>query len=108
MSVVSPAACLPNEFLLALGEFGDRLFVRDLGFADVALNPILALQTLADDLEVKLAHPADQRLPRLFIFLHSERRIVDGELRKALGESLLVGLGPGLNGDRRDGLRERP
>src|SRR5512140_3850050 len=53
------------SFLLHLAR--DRLAVGDLGPPDVRLDLELAQQAVDDDLEVELAHPGNDGLPRLIV-----------------------------------------
>ena len=59
-----------------------------------------------DDLEVQLAHPADDRLPRLRVRAHAERRVLLRELRERDAHLVLIGLCSRLDRDRDHGLRE--
>src|SRR6266498_1999915 len=61
---------------------------------------------LDDDLEVQLAHAADDRLGGLGIGVHAERRIFLGQLRQRDAQLVLVRLGLRLDGDGDDGVRE--
>ena len=57
VAVLAVAAGLLDVLALAAATFfADRLAVRDLGLADVALDLELALEAVDDDLEVELAH----------------------------------------------------
>src|SRR5205085_339116 len=75
VTVLAAAARLLRVFVLSFLLLGDRLAVRDLGLSDVRLDFELALQAVDDDLEVELAHPADDRLARLLVGVHAERRV---------------------------------
>ena len=84
----------------------DRLAVGDLRAADVRVDVELAQQAVDDDLEVQLAHPGDERLPRLVVGAHPEGRVLLGQALQARAELVLVGLRLGLDGDRDHRLRE--
>ena len=72
------------------------------GPADVGVDLELAAQAVDDDLQVELAHAADDRLARLRIGEDAERRVLVGELLpSAIDELVLVGLGLRLDRDRR-------
>src|SRR5918998_3903992 len=98
VSVLAAAARLPDEAPLdVLGPPPDGLPVGDLWLADVRVHPELAQEPVEDDLQVQLAHPADDRLPRLLVAAHREGRILLGEPLQSGGELLLVRLGLGLD-----------
>src|SRR5262249_20926436 len=103
---LAATARLLRVLVLARDLLADRLAVRDLGLADVALDFELALQAVDDDLQVELAHATDDRLPRLFVGMHAERRVFRGELLKTDAELLDVALRLRLDRDRDDRLRE--
>ena len=63
-------------------RLGDRFFVRDLRLADVRFDFELAAQAIEDDLEMQFAHAGDDRLLRLFVGAHAERRIFLREARQ--------------------------
>src|SRR5690606_10242886 len=107
VAVLAAPTRLPDELPLdVLGALANRLPVRDLRTANVRLDLELPLQTVDDDLEMELAHPADDRLPRLLIDVDPEGRILFGELRQAGGELVLVRLRLRLDGDVDHRLRE--
>src|SRR5581483_279120 len=103
---LAATAGLLRVFVLALHLLRDRFAVRDLGLADVRLDLELALQAVADDVEVELAHAGDDRLAGLFVRVDAERRVLRGELLETDAELLDVGLRLRLDRDRDDGLRE--
>ena len=74
-----PPVCLMCLYSSTTG-LRDGLAVGDLGLADVGLDLELALHAVDDDLEVQLAHAADDGLAGLFVGVHAEGRILDGEL----------------------------
>ncbi len=105
--VLAAAAGLADEAALDLlrGPAG-RLAVGDLRAADVRVDRELAQQPVDDDLQVQLAHPGDERLPRLLVGAHAEGRILLGEPLERRGELVLVGLRLRLDGDRDDRVGE--
>jgi hypothetical protein len=62
----------------------------------------LALQAVDDDLEVQLAHAGDDGLPRLFVGVGTERRVLVSELLQARAELVDVTLGARLDRDGDD------
>src|SRR5215213_1753416 len=67
VAVLAAAARLALVALDALGGHGDGLAVRDLRLAHVRLDAELALHSVDDDFEVKLAHARDDGLARLLV-----------------------------------------
>ena len=55
------------------------LAVGDLRVADAGLHAELAAQAVDDDLQVELAHPADDDLARVGVGVDAERRVLDRE-----------------------------
>src|SRR3954454_23507058 len=81
VAVLARAAGLADEPALdLLGRLRDRLAVGDLRPPHVRVDVELALEAVDDDLEVQLAHPWDERLPRLLVRRDAEGR---GLLRRA-------------------------
>jgi hypothetical protein len=83
---------LEHGVAIALAEHG--LAVHDLRLAGARLHAVLALHAVDDDLEVELAHAADQRLPGVGIFTDAERGILlahlaQGEVEPFLGGGVL-------------------
>jgi len=71
VTVLAAAARLAHELPLDVRDLPEnRLFVGDLGLADVRLDLELSLQPVDDDLEVELAHSGDDRLRRLSSFVN--------------------------------------
>ncbi len=85
----------------------DGLPVGDLRLADVRPDAPLAGQSVDQDLEMQLAHPADQRLAGLVVEPDDERGVLVRELRQGVGQLVLVGLRLRLDGHahHRDGER---
>src|ERR687893_2162534 len=105
--VLAATAGLPHETTLdVLDPPADRLSVRHLRLADVGVHSELAQQPVEDDLQVQLAHPGDDRLPRLLVAAHAEGRVLFGEALKRDGQLLLVGLGLRLDSLVYDRLRK--
>src|SRR5690606_26262650 len=81
VAVLAATTRLLDELALDLvAGLADRLAVRGLRLARRGLGAELALHPGDDDLEVQLAHAGDDRLARLLVGAHAERR---GFLRKA-------------------------
>src|SRR4051812_9547451 len=89
-----------------LDAFAHRFAVGHLGPADIGVDLELPPHALHDDLEVQLAHAADDRLRRLRIGMDAERRIFFGQLRERDAELVLIGFGLRLDGDRDDRVWE--
>ncbi len=108
VTVLTAAAALTDELAFRRDFLGDRLFVGDLRFPDVRFNPELSLHAVDDDLEMQLAHPADDRLARFFIRRNTERRIFLREPLKRFAELLLICLRLRLDRYVDNRLREHP
>ena len=104
--VVAAAAGLACVLHLAVGRTRERFLVGDQRTADARLDAELALQAVEDDLEVQLAHAADDDVAGRLAALDAERRVFGHEPEQPLGEPLLVSLGPGRNRDRDQRLRD--
>ena len=103
---LAAAAGLANEAPVAFGRRGQRFLVSHLRLADAGLDAELALEAVDDDLEVQLAHAGDHDLAGLLVGADAEGRVFGHQLRHALAELFLVGLGLRLDGERDDRLRE--
>jgi len=106
VAVLAAAAGLLGVLHLAVRRTGERFLVGDLRLADGRFDAELALQAVDDDLEVQLAHAADDHLARLDVGVHAERRILRHQLLQADAELLLVGFGLRLNRERDDRFGE--
>src|SRR2546425_7322644 len=106
VAVLAAAARLSHVAPLRLRGLTNGLAVRDLGLADVGLDPEFAQEAVDDDLQVKLAHAVDQRLARLLVAGHPERRVFQREPRQGYAELLLVGPRLGLDRHRDHRLGE--
>src|SRR2546427_238632 len=106
VAVLAAAARLSHVAPLRLRGLTNGLAVRDLGLADVGLDPEFAQEAVDDDLQVKLAHAVDQRLARLLVAGHPERRVFQREPRQGYAELLLVGPRLGLDRHRAHRLGE--
>src|SRR3989454_12615326 len=100
VAVLAAAARLAHVASLRGGRLADRLPIGHLGPADVRVDPELAQQAVDDDLEVQLAHPVDERLARLLLARHPERRVLEGQTRQRYTEPFLVGARLRLDRDR--------
>ena len=106
VAVLALAARLADELALGFRLPRDRLAVRDLRLADVGADVELAHHAVDDDLEVQLAHAADDGLAGLRVRVDLEGRVFLHELGERHAHLFLVGLGLRLDGDRDDRLRE--
>ena len=85
----------------------DGLLVGHLRLADVGLDLELATHPVDQNIEVKLAHTADDGLAGLVVLVDLEGRVLFGQLLDGQGKLLLVTLRLGLDGDLDDRIRER-
>src|SRR4051794_28099291 len=72
---LTPTARLFLEDLFSGSRHRDRLAVCDLRFTDVRLDAEFAFHTVDDDLQMKLAHPGNDRLPGFVVGVDLERRV---------------------------------
>src|SRR6266487_413749 len=107
VAVLAAPTRLADELAFdVLDAFADRFAVGHLRAAHVGVDLELPPHALDDDLEVQLAHAADDRLGGLGIGVHAERRIFLGQLREGDAQLVLVRLRLRLDGDGDDGVRE--
>src|SRR5690606_35861250 len=77
MAVLAPPARLLDELALdALDRLANSFTIRYLRPADRDLHTELASEPIDEDFQMQLAHAGDDRLPRLVVRLHVERRIL--------------------------------
>src|SRR5690606_38344400 len=84
----------------------DRLAVCNFRLANVALDLEFALEPIDDDLQMKLAHARDDRLPSFLVREGTERRVFVRQLTKADTELVDVSLSSRFNRHRNDGVGE--
>src|SRR5262249_7556042 len=101
LRVLTGAARLLLVRVVDLRAARDRLAISDLRLTGDDLAVVLALHALHVDVEVELAHAADDGLLRLFILVDAERRVF---LREAVQRLREVRLGRALL--RRHGERD--
>ena len=107
VAVLTLTARLPHELALGFRLARDRLAIRDLRLADVGGDAELAHHAVDDDLEVQLAHPADDGLVRFRVRVDLERRVFLHELRERDAHLFLIDFRLRLDGDGDDRLGER-
>ena len=107
VAVLTLTARLPHELALGFRLARDRFAIRDLRLADVRGDAELAHHAVDDDLEVQLAHAADDGLVRFRVRVDLERRVFLHELRERDAHLFLVDLRLRLDGDGDDRLGER-
>src|SRR5689334_13176204 len=98
VAVLAAAAGLADVASLAVGRTRQRFLVGHLRLADARLDAELALQAVDDDLEVQLAHAADDDLAGLLVGVDAERRVLGHQLGETLTELLLIALRLRLDG----------
>ncbi len=90
----------------ASARLADGLAIRHLRLADVGLHAELAHHAVHDDLQVQLAHAADDGLAAVGIGVDLEGRIFLRQLGERHAQLFLVGLGLGLDRHRDHRRRE--
>ena len=83
-----------------------RLAIRHLRLADVGFDLVLAHHAVDDDLQMQLAHAADDGLARIRIGVHLEGGIFLRQLGQRHAHLLLVGLGLRFHRNRDNRRRE--
>src|SRR6185437_2682866 len=106
MSVVARTTGLANVLTFRLRRLANGFTERNLGLADVGFNLVLALHAVDKNLEMQLAHAADDGLARIFVGPHLEGGILISQPRQGNAHLLLVGLGLRYDSHRDDRLRE--
>ena len=89
-----------------LDRLADGLTVSNLRVTDVCFNLELALHAVNQDVEMELAHTADNGLAGFLIQVNSEGRILFSQTLNSGTQLLLVGLGLGLNSNVDNRIRE--
>src|SRR5882762_6835938 len=98
VAVLAAPTRLPDELPFdVLDAFADRFAVGHLRAAHVGVDLELPPHALDDDLEVQLAHAADDRLRGFGIGVHAERGVFFRQLGQGHAQLILVGLGLRLN-----------
>ena len=79
--------------------FANGLAEGHLGLAHVGFHLVLALHAVDQNLEVQLAHAADDGLAGILVGAHLEGGIFVGQPRQRNAHLFLIGLGLGLDGN---------
>src|SRR5690606_6673750 len=74
--LTTAARLLLEEAADIVGRTRDRLAVRDTRLTNLHADLHVAHELVLDDLQVKLAHPRDDRLARLFVVVRAEGRVL--------------------------------
>src|ERR1700712_905015 len=90
-----------------LDRAADGLAVGHLRLADVRLDVELTAHAVDQDVQVQLAHAADDGLAGVVVLVDLERRVLLRQLLDGDTQLLLVGLGLRLDGDLDHRIRER-
>src|SRR5207302_2151146 len=88
--VLAAASSLAHELAHPLRCFSNRLSISDLRTANVRVDAELSLQAIDDNLEMKLAHPADDCLACLLIGRNLETWIFSRQPLKPEAEFFLI------------------
>ncbi len=84
----------------------EALAIGHLRRTDVGFHLELALHAIDDDVEMKLAHPLDDRLAAFVVGRYAEGRILLRQSVERDAHLLLVGLGLGLDRQLDNGVGE--
>ena len=100
MPVLTTTTGLADELGFLFHRLGDGFAVGHLRRADVGLYVELAFHAVHDDVQVQLAHTADNGLAGFFIGAHAEGLVFFGEARQGVGHFFFVGFRFRLYGNR--------
>ncbi|OAQ20167.1 Hemagglutinin 2 [Thermosulfurimonas dismutans] len=100
MSILSTTTSLLDVFPFGFCHRSDGLFISHLRTPNIDSNLKFPHQTIYDDLKMQLSHTPDEGLSGLLIGLNPERRILERDLLKSIGQLFLIGLGFGLHSYR--------
>jgi hypothetical protein len=82
--VLAAAAGLANVLAFRFGVLANGLAIRHLRLADVGFDFVLAHHAVDDDLEMQLAHAADDGLSAVGIGVNLESRVFLGQAASAM------------------------
>ena len=106
VAVLAAAAGLADVLAFRLRLLADGLAIGHLRLADIGLHVELAHHAVDDDLQVQLAHAADDGLSAVGIGVDLEGRIFLRQLAQRDAHLFLVALGLGLDRNRNHRRRE--
>ena len=106
MTILAMTARLTDKLAFRLCRLADRFAVRNLRIADIAVDLEFAQHAVNDDFQMKLAHARDDRLTRLLVRAHTERRIFFRQLLQGDAHLLLIVLRLRLDRNRNDWVGE--
>ena len=91
MTKLAAAAALTHKLPFRLHLLADRFFVRHLRLANIGDHLEFAAHPVDDDLQMQLAHTADDRLPGLLVRGNPQCGIFLGELVHRFHKLVLIG-----------------
>ena len=103
---LTPTAGLFLEDFAELCRTRNGLLVVDLRGSLVDIDAELPAETVDDDVQMELAHTADDGLSCLVVGLDRKGRVLFGEFAEGDAEFVKILLGLWLDGDTDDGIRE--
>src|SRR6266849_6877781 len=106
VTVLAAATGLPYVLAFRLRVLANGLAIRHLRLADVGLDLVLAHHAVDDDLQMQLAHAADDRLPAIRIGVNLEGRIFLRQSCERHAHLFLIGFGLRFDGNRNHRHRE--
>jgi len=87
-------------------RFCDCLPVGDPGASNICLDPEFPHHAIHNHIKMQFAHPADDRLPGIFVHMHLEGGVFFRQPVQCIRHFVLICRGFGFNRDRNDRLRE--
>ena len=106
VAILTTTTGLLDQLSFTGGRRGDRFAIGDLRLAGVGFNLEFAEHAVANDLEVKFAHPGDDSLAGILVGEDAEGGILFGKALKCGGHLFLVDLGLGFDRHRNYRVRE--
>ncbi len=106
MAVLAAASSLMDEFALSFRHTRNRLLVSHPGLAHPYIDLSVLYQLVLKDLQVQLAHAADDRLPGIRVDFVSEGGILPSQRFQCVRQFGTLSRRPGLDRHRNDGLRK--
>src|ERR1035437_2478554 len=107
VAVLAATAGLADKFTFAIGGLGDGFPISDLRRAGVGVHLEFALEPVANDFQVQLAHACNDELAGFLVVETAERRVFLGQPLQSFGHFVAVSPRLRLDGHADNGLGER-
>ena len=107
MAVLTATTGLLDQLAFAIGWDGECFAISDLWLAGGGFDFVLALEAVAENFEMQLAHAGDDDLAGFFVGLDEESRVFFGEALEGIAHLFLIALRLWLDGHGDHGFWER-